>query len=103
LPSLFESFSYACTEAMYLGKPVVGSFIGGMSDLIIHGKSGWLSDPFDFRSIKEGVEKLLHNVTLQRTMGEQAKTSIRYEYDNRKIINQQLGYYRCLIDNIQND
>ena len=40
LPSLFESFSYTCAEAMAAGKAVVGSQNGGMADLIQHEKSG---------------------------------------------------------------
>lgn len=42
LPSRWENSPYVCVEAMALGRPVVASDIGGFSEIIEHGSTGWL-------------------------------------------------------------
>ena len=46
--SLREGFGLTVAEAMWKGKPVVASAVGGIQDQIEHGVSGWLlPDPTD--------------------------------------------------------
>ena len=59
LPSLFESFSYTCIEAMAAGKAVVGSNNAGMADIIQDGKNGLLANPENYRVIYSAVKKQL--------------------------------------------
>jgi glycogen(starch) synthase len=61
LPSLFESFSYVCLEAMAAGKAVVGSKSGGMNDLINNGKTGLLIDPESKSSLYNAIDFLITN------------------------------------------
>jgi glycosyltransferase involved in cell wall biosynthesis len=59
LPSLFESFSYTCAEAMAAGKAVVGSNNAGMADLIENEVSGMLINPYNSLEIATALEKLI--------------------------------------------
>jgi glycogen synthase len=76
LPSLFESFSYTCAEAMAAAKPVVGSRIGGMADLIADGKSGVLIHPHRVNDIVIALQQLIDSETLQLSMGREARNTI---------------------------
>ncbi len=76
LPSLFESFSYACAEAMAGGKAVVGSMQGGMADLIHNGYNGFLVDPFQPSDIYKALKKLVQDPLLRKKFGANARASI---------------------------
>jgi glycosyltransferase involved in cell wall biosynthesis len=58
LPSVFENWPNACIEAMQLGRVVVGSRHGGMSELIEDGVSGLLVDGRDPAAIAACVRGL---------------------------------------------
>jgi glycosyltransferase involved in cell wall biosynthesis len=42
VPSLYEPFGYAATEAMAMGVPVIASDSGGLAEIVQHGESGLL-------------------------------------------------------------
>lgn len=60
LPSFSEGFSNALVEAMYAGVPCVATNIGGASEIITHGKNGFLIDPNN----KESIYNVLHELLL---------------------------------------
>ncbi len=61
LPSLFESFSYTCLEAMAAGKAVVGSKGTGMEAIITHQQDGLLANPNNVNDIVTCIEWLITN------------------------------------------
>jgi glycosyltransferase involved in cell wall biosynthesis len=58
-PTLEDSFGLAVAEAQAAGVPVAASNIGGVPDLIEHGKTGLLFDPNRPDDIREKVSFLL--------------------------------------------
>jgi len=47
LPSLEEGFGMAAAEAMATGLPVIASRVGGIPEVIVNDKTGWLVEPGD--------------------------------------------------------
>jgi glycosyltransferase involved in cell wall biosynthesis len=61
LASTREASPAVIGEAFSCGVPVITSDVGGVEDLVIPGKSGWLFPPEDDNALKENVEYVLSN------------------------------------------
>jgi trehalose synthase len=58
--SLAEGFGLTVSEAMYKGRPVIGSAVGGIADQIVDGDTGvLLPDPTDLNDFAETLGQLL--------------------------------------------
>jgi len=55
LPSLEEGIANVAVEAMALGTPVISTDCGGMSELITHGKEGWIVPVRDAEAMAEQI------------------------------------------------
>jgi len=88
LPSLNEGMGRVLVEAMALGKPVIASDVGGISDLVIHGRNGLLVPVADFDALADEIESLMTNSEKREKMGyEGKKMAVSYSADSmvRKI------------------
>jgi glycosyltransferase involved in cell wall biosynthesis len=54
-PSLWEGMPNSLLEAMACGRLVIGSNVGGIKDVIIHGENGFLIDPSELERLGEGI------------------------------------------------
>lgn len=93
LPSLFESFSYTCAEAMAAGKAVFGSNSGGMSDMIENGVSGFLVNPEDADDIYLKLKKIIEDEKLYFNLTNNARTQIIKSYSNDFFCNSIIKFY----------
>jgi len=76
--SLAEGFGLTVAEAMWKGRPVVASRIGGIQDQIEDGRTGLLlSDPRDLREYGRSVRSLLEDPVRARKIGEAAREQVR--------------------------
>lgn len=70
VPSLYpDNLPTVCIEAMAVGRPVVGSQIGGIPELIIDGKTGILFSPGNSDEMARRINELLRNKQLIKNMG----------------------------------
>ncbi|MDI3279879.1 MAG: glycosyltransferase family 4 protein [Bacillota bacterium] len=73
IPSKYaEGTSLSCLEAMASGCAVVASYVGGLSDLIIHNYNGLLVRP-TVENLVAAVEELLADPAQRRRLGERAR------------------------------
>jgi trehalose synthase len=75
--SLAEGFGLTVAEAMWKGRPVVASDIGGIREQIEDGHTGFLVGPNDLRAFGERVSGLLEDPHAAERMGEEAQTRVR--------------------------
>jgi glycosyltransferase involved in cell wall biosynthesis len=81
LTSLFESFSYACLEAMSAGRVVIGSTSGGMINFIKNGSNGFLVNPSNVSEIYKCLNNLVKNHSLVCQVGDNARNYIASEFN----------------------
>lgn len=93
IPSLFESYSYTCAEAMAAGKAVVGSNNAGMADLIENNSSGILVDPYKSKEMIEGLQKLISDDPFRYQIRINARKSILEKQNASKTIQLFKKYY----------
>ncbi len=60
-------------EAMSLGKPIIGSNIGGIPEAIDDGKTGIIVDPRDTLTFAKKIDQVLSNEDFRIMLGENAK------------------------------
>lgn len=73
VPSENEPFGRVVIEAMLAGKPVIGTNGGGISEIIGHGRTGFLVGIGDISGIATTMVLLSSNKELQQTFGEQGR------------------------------
>lgn len=79
--SLVEGFGLTVTEAMWKGKPVVASRVGGIQDQITDGLDGLLvRDPNDLGAFAVALHRILTNNRLATRLGEAAEARVRTEF-----------------------
>jgi trehalose synthase len=79
--SLAEGFGLTVAEAMWKGRPVVASRIGGIETQIVHDETGLLlDDPHDLKAFGDAVSALLLDPARAQRMGERARERVRDEF-----------------------
>jgi len=97
LPSEKESFGLVALEAMACGVPVVASRVGGLPEVVQHGKTGYLAEVGDIQGMSEGVLKLLTNDLLYKTFSEQAVTWAREKFPVERAVESYEAVYQSVI------
>jgi glycosyltransferase involved in cell wall biosynthesis len=59
MPSFAEGLPVVIMEALALGRPVIGTQVAGIPDLVLPGQTGWLVPPGDSQSLMEAMREVL--------------------------------------------
>src|SRR6266550_6294693 len=86
LPSLNEGMGRAAVEALAAGRPVIGSRISGIQDVIADKETGFLVPPADPAALAHAIIHLLTNPALAIAMGRRASDAAG-RYDIEPMIN----------------
>lgn len=85
LPSLFEGFPFVLLEAMAAAKPVVASAIGGNTEAIEDGITGFLVRPGDTTQLADRILFLLQNKILAKKMGQMGLERVQKQFNLNKM------------------
>lgn len=93
-PSWAESFPYVILEAMSLGRAIVASDVGGISEAIVDGTSGVLVPARDDSALSRTLTQLLDNAELRRRLGRAARLRQREQFTTANMIAGVASIYR---------
>lgn len=95
LPSLHESFGLVALEAMSVGVPVIGSSVGGTSEVVVDGESGFLRDPLDVEGLAGALNRVLADDRLAQAMGEAGRGRAESRFHMDRIVPMYLDVYQA--------
>jgi trehalose synthase len=79
--SLVEGFGLTVTEAMWKGRPILASRVGGIQDQITHGVDGLLiDDPYDLPAFAQALRTLLADVPMAERLGRAGRDRVLDAY-----------------------
>jgi glycosyltransferase involved in cell wall biosynthesis len=88
-----ESFSYAVLEAFARGRPVVGSEVGGVPELVRTGETGVLVPPRSPERLAAALESLWNDPASTARMGLAARRVARSDYTFERQLGRTLSVY----------
>ncbi len=98
LPSeWYENNPYAVIEAFAMGKPVIGSRIGGIPELIKDHETGLTFEPGNAEELRKNVLYLLNNSEKIMTLGANARRFIEQNYNQEYHYKELMKIYNLAI------
>lgn len=97
VPSVQEIFSLTCLESMACGTPVVGSKTGGMLEMIIPQKTGFLMEPKGIKDLADKIEYMVTHSKEREAMGENARKMVEETYPIEAQARSYLTLYEALL------
>ncbi len=99
LASGAEGMPYSILEAMAVGKPVVGSRVPGLADLVVEGMTGFTYTPGDPTELAEALLRLLDDQALRRRLGEGGRRMVAGTFTADRMVRETQDLYVALLEN----
>jgi len=94
----YENNPISILEAFALGKPVIGSRIGGIPELVKDGETGLLFESGNSQNLREKIEYLLNHPEDVLRMGKNARQLVEREYNPDLHYKKLMEIYDCAIN-----
>jgi glycosyltransferase involved in cell wall biosynthesis len=86
LPSHYEPFGRVLIEAMSAGKPVIGTTVGGIPEIIADGVTGILVPPNSPDELAKAVAKILEDPEVARQMGQAGQQRAQTFFSSQRYV-----------------
>lgn len=99
LPSETESFGLAALEAMAVEVPVISSNAGGIPEINVQGKTGFMSNVGDFADMAKNAIYILEDETRLKEFKKNALAQAK-TFDISNILPQYENYYNRILESV---
>jgi len=93
MTSLYEGMSNAIMEAMAAGLPVIATDVGGNSELVVNGETGFLCQSSDVKGLADKVAFLINNENEAKRMGDNGRKRILRDFTVEKMVKKTESIY----------
>ncbi|HUP33609.1 MAG TPA: glycosyltransferase [Gaiellaceae bacterium] len=97
LTSANEGTPVTLIEALAAELPVVSTNVGGVSDVVQHGRSGFLVPPGDVAALADALGQLAGSPELRREFGRAGRKHVRPRYSVPRLVDDVDSLYRSLL------
>lgn len=81
----YENAPLALLESFAAGKPVIGSRIGGIPEMIEHGVNGFLFEPFNVGALTETIDRFLSLPEMEiASMAQAAQAKVEQNFSPKR-------------------
>ena len=98
LPTTADFSSWVCLEAMANRLPVIASRVGGIPDMVAHGRSGLLVDVGDKSGLESALRSLLDDAALRTRMGAEGRALVEANFNAAKNVPKILDIMKLSVD-----
>jgi glycosyltransferase involved in cell wall biosynthesis len=96
-PSIYESCGQIYLEAMEFAKPVIGTDVGGIPEIVKDKETGLLVKPGDSKQLTESMISLLEDDDLRQKMGINGRKLAQEKFSVKKMVDSTLNLYKAAI------
>jgi glycosyltransferase involved in cell wall biosynthesis len=97
LPSYYEGMPNSILEAMACGLPIIATNVGGIPDVVVHGKNGLLIPPGDSNAIAAAIIRLKTDSQLRERMGTLNRKCVEKFYSWDRISEKFIELYQQVV------
>jgi len=98
LPSFYENFPLTILEAMATGRAVVASNVGGIPEMISHGRNGLLVRSGSVGDIADALTTLIRDDELRTNLGRNARRTVEDRFDWGRVAAEVFDYYAWVLN-----
>ena len=98
VPSELESFGLAALEGMACEVPAIATAVGGVPEVIDHGRSGFLAKVGDVETMARCAVEVLSDETRLREMGKTARWEAQTRFCSSRIIPEYEQFYERVLE-----
>ena len=98
LPSLWEGMPLTLLEAGAAALPIVATAVGGISEIVLEGKTGYLVPARDMDALAEAMRRVMRLSDADRmTMGQAGRAHVVQNFDLERVVDRWEALYRELL------
>ncbi|HQE11894.1 MAG TPA: glycosyltransferase [Flavipsychrobacter sp.] len=97
LTSHNEGTPVSLIEAQAASKPIVSTRVGGVADIMVDEKAGYITPPNDVPAFTDALLQLVENKNLREAMSQFGKTYVQEKFSYQRLVKEMSAYYYQLL------
>ncbi len=97
IPSRLEGFGLVALEAALMARPVVATRVGGLPEVVVHERTGFLIESENSAALAQAITGLLEQPERARQMGQAARRRAKEVFSWERYVNAYDALYQQLI------
>jgi glycosyltransferase involved in cell wall biosynthesis len=103
LPSAIENSPNSLGEAMLLGVPCVAADVGGVNNILVHGREGFVYQHDSVTMLAHYICEIFENEALARRFSENASRHARLTHDRAKNASRLIEIYEAILEHARHE